>query len=211
MPFVGHNPQPPGTVGRPRGSTGPHRVSYDPVNKNRVWHLVLVEAIIDNPTATYEEIGKLIGRTKESVGMLLRSDFVKARIAGRLAERREQSDAIIQERLRGTALHGLKELDRRLTVNPDRMSNEEVIDANKTLFNALGLSPQRVGSEPPQNQVNIAFTVPSSVLQEARSQLREIEAHALPEKVAPRTIQAPPEGVPQERVLMNSEPDSDGR
>jgi len=75
-----------------------------------------------------------------------------------------------------TALAAVGLLRERLTENTSKLPTVTVLESSRMLLDALGFTPQRVGTPLPGMQVNVQVnTVPASVLSSAREKLRAIE------------------------------------
>jgi hypothetical protein len=150
----------------------------------RFWYEAIIDWLIDNPGGSYEACGVALGRSATYIGMLMKSEFLQARLAQRRAERRSAVDQMIIEKASGVVSKGLDILTERFSENTDRLSTALVADTTRNLLSVMGYSPTRVGEPPPPQQVTQVFVqVPGDLLAAARAKARTIEHEPSPPAV----------------------------
>lgn len=156
--------------GRPNGTTGPNGApSFVPQNKHKQWYDDIVDYFMANPGASAKDCAIALGKTPVYVNMLLRSDFMRAR----LLEARNQRREMLNDVLVGAATSGVKKLQARIERDAGEISTGNLIEATSTLLDALGLNAKLPGGAVPNAPTIVSVQISAGVLAQARERMIE--------------------------------------
>jgi hypothetical protein len=165
--------------GRPPGAVGAAKTAANPIDQWKPWYDDMIAFLLANPGADARDVAKHVKKHPVYVAALLRSDFMRGRIAAAQAFRREG----LTTALVNAATSGVNKLKERIDREQGEISTTNLIDATETLLGALGLSGKGAGQPVPMQQT-VAITVSGSVLAKAREEMKTVEHAPLGEAKA---------------------------
>ena len=161
--------------GRPPGLVGAARTAADPIDKWKPWYDDVIAYLLTHPGCTAKDIGEALKKHPTYIAALLRSDFMRGRIAAAQAARRDG----LQNVLLAAATDSVRKLHDRVNREQGEISTANLIDTTQTLLGALGLSGKGAGQPVPTQQV-VSITVSGSILAKAREDMKTIDGREAP-------------------------------
>lgn len=155
------------------------------VQKLKVWHEMVAEYMLLNPTATQIEIAAHFDVTPVGLSYVTNSDMFKMFFRKRKKNMEDTVDQSAMERLRGK-LGGLAErtldvLDEKIQAERANLGIEAVRETADMALKALGFSAPR-SNGPQTPAINLQVNVGADTLREARELMAERQQPALPSK-----------------------------
>lgn len=168
----------------PQPASGPrHKQKY------AYWYDSIIEWLLANPSGSVKDCAKALGRTPQTLYLVINSDIFKTRYEQR---RKEHFDALsdnIQLSITRVAAKSMALLEKRIDESPEKITTKQVLDVSNATLSALGY-----GDKGPTTQVNVnaqpqvAVTVSSDVLLEARERMRQAQQQNATENPKMRQI-----------------------
>lgn len=155
--------------------------------KFRFWYDAIIDWMIANPGGTHKACAEALGRSAQTINMIVASDMFKARWAERRMELNTMYSEAIMLKTSRVAVLALDALEERLESAPRTIPVGSVADIAKQSMEALGFGAPKAGQAVPTQEVHVH--VGGDVLAQARERLRTIEGQKLDEGIPPRQIE----------------------
>jgi hypothetical protein len=165
--------------GRPVGS---HRASpgygWEP-KTFRWWYDAIIDWMITNPQGSLKACAEELGRSPQSIRMIVASDMFKARWSERRGLLSQSLNDAITARTGRVAIEALDVLEDRLKNKPQSIPSAVVNDIAVRSMEALGFGAKPAGKAVPTTEVHLH--VDRDILVSAREKMRTIEGQLLNE------------------------------
>lgn len=150
--------------------------------KFRFWYDDIIDWLLANPGGSHKACAEALGRSPQSVNMIIASDMFKARWAERRGELNTMYAEAVALKTAKVGMLALNVLEDKLTNQPKTIPAGTVADIAKQSLEALGFGAPKAG-QPVPNEVHVH--VGGDVLASARERMRTIEGQKLSEPLAP--------------------------
>jgi hypothetical protein len=141
-------------------------VSWTP-QQLREWHEQLMDMLIANPTATYEQLGAALNVHKQSVMLVVNSDLFQAKLRDRREMRQASVDRSVLQRVEDLAKVSLENLEDKIKKQRHLLGLDEVRETAEMALRGLGYISNTPRQAAPS--VNISVVVGRDDLAAARS------------------------------------------
>lgn len=157
----------------------------------RWWYAAIADYMLQHPSATREEIARVVGHHKNWVGLIMASSFFRAYYAERRREYERELDAGIATRIRSVAEKSLDRLIEKLDDAKDKPNATTIgglADLASKSLEALGYGGRAsagpsVSVSVQQNAVTVTAPVAPEVLAAARERLQRSETAGAAERL----------------------------
>jgi hypothetical protein len=160
----------------PRTSTANY--NWKP-QKFRFWYDSIIDWMLANPGGSHKACAEALGRSSQSINMIVASDMFQARWAERRGQLNSQYNDAILHKTAKVAVLALDVLEMKLENSPKSIPAGTVADIAKQSLEALGFGAPKAGAPVPTQEVHVH--VNSEVLASARERMRTIEGEKLAE------------------------------
>ncbi len=167
-----------------------HKGPWQP-KKFRFWYDDIIDWMLGNPGGTQKDCAEALGRSAQSISMIVNSDMFKARWAERRGELNTMYAEAIAIKTARVGTLALDVLEDKLTNQPKTIPAGTVADIAKQSLEALGFGAPKAGQMVPSQEVHVH--VNSNVLAQARDRMRTIEGQKLEEGRPSRITHEPEE------------------
>jgi hypothetical protein len=145
------------------------------ISELKEWHAQVLDFVILNPRATYEDIARKFNCGAVTVASIVRSDIFQARLAERRAVTEDAINDQVVARLRTLTHTSLDVLNDRIEKNGDVIPIADIRETAEMALRSLGYATQgRVGNTPPSQAPQVQVVVVGrDDLAEARALMRK--------------------------------------